>query len=304
MTYPPQPGQPGGQPDPYGQQPGQPGGQGQPGQPYGQPGPYGQQPGPGQPGGPMGQPPSGGFPQQGMPQGGYPQQGMPQGGYQQHGYPQQGYPQQGGPYGQPPKKKTGLIVGLSLGGVAALAAFFITGFAAPGFFLSDSPRDVAEVYAQAANSEDLDALKEVVCPSSELSEAINKVDPSDGNDEYTSELAVTGHGTESGDEARVPARSETTFQGNTTTSEGHFVLKDEDGWCVNGLERTGSPAGSAEAPTGEPAYPTAGYDEGYPTGGYGDYGENDSYPTGGYGDYGEYDSYPSEDYGYDDDYGY
>ncbi|MFE3446208.1 hypothetical protein ACFXNW_24540 [Nocardia sp. NPDC059180] len=81
MTYPPAGQPPHGQQPPYGQQPPQ----GQ--QPYGQQ-PYGQQP-----------PPYGQQPQYGQQPGQYP----PPGGFQQPG----GYPPQ-----QPPKKKTGLIIGL------------------------------------------------------------------------------------------------------------------------------------------------------------------------------------------------
>lgn len=152
MTYPPQPGQP------YGQQPGQ------------QPGPYGQQPG--------GQyPQSGGYPQQGQYQQGQYQQGQyPQGQYPQGQY-QQG--QYGGGYGPPPKKKTGLWVGLSVLGVA-LVAFLITGFLAPGFLLGDdaggtdaasadrgSAQSVAEAVAAGLNGQDKEGLTALACPDAD-----------------------------------------------------------------------------------------------------------------------------------------
>ncbi|WP_242579093.1 Twin-arginine translocation protein TatA [Amycolatopsis sp. 195334CR] len=135
MTYPPQPGQPyGEQPDPYGQ------------------GGYGQQ----------GQPQSGGFPQQGQPYGQQPgydpygqQQQQPYGqqpygqpGYDQYGQPTQqyqGYPGGGDGFGGPPpkKSKTGLWAGIGVG-VVVLVALGITGFVAPGFFLSkDEPTNTA-----------------------------------------------------------------------------------------------------------------------------------------------------------------
>ncbi|WP_116048044.1 hypothetical protein [Amycolatopsis palatopharyngis] len=98
MTYPPQ--QPGqyGQPGPYGQQ-----------GPYGQPGGYAQGP-PQQP--VPGQPPQYGHPD---PYGQYPGQ-PPAPGYAPYGQP--GYPTgPGGPGGEPPKKKTGLIIGLVIAGV-------------------------------------------------------------------------------------------------------------------------------------------------------------------------------------------
>ncbi|HWD02189.1 MAG TPA: hypothetical protein VG674_07020 [Amycolatopsis sp.] len=128
MTYPPQPGQ--GGPDPYGQGgPQQPGTGGVPQQPGWDPNAqqqgwdpgtqqYGQQPSPGTQ--PYGQP----YQQQ------YP-------GTQQ--YPQQGWDPNQPPYGggpQPPKNnKTGLWIGIAVA-VVVVVALGITGFVAPGFFLS------------------------------------------------------------------------------------------------------------------------------------------------------------------------
>jgi hypothetical protein len=97
MTYPPQPGQPyGRQPDPYGQ---------------------------------GGQPPSGGFSQQGDPQ--YPGQQYPQ----QGGYGQEYAQGFGGPPTPPKKDKTGLVIGIVVG-LVVLIGVGVTGFVAPGFFLS------------------------------------------------------------------------------------------------------------------------------------------------------------------------
>jgi hypothetical protein len=164
MTYPPQPGQP-----PYGQQP-DPCGQG-------------------------GQPPSGGFPQQGQPYPGqqpYPQQGGgyydQTGAYQQQQYP--GYDQtaaygQQNPYGQPygqgfggppappPKSKTGLLIGIAIAAVV-LIAVGVTGFVAPGFFLSKdntagtgSPEAVAQQIVDALNAKDANALTALKCADAE-----------------------------------------------------------------------------------------------------------------------------------------
>ncbi|WP_410661049.1 peptidylprolyl isomerase [Amycolatopsis sp. lyj-112] len=90
---------------------------------------------PPQPGEPEGQDPAPGW-QQPSPQQPYPQQ-------HQQPYPQQPYQQQGwyGAPQQPPpsKNKTALWVGLGvLGLVVVVAVVAITGFVAPGFFLSDS----------------------------------------------------------------------------------------------------------------------------------------------------------------------
>lgn len=61
-----------------------------------------------------------------------PQQGQ-YGAQQQYG----GYPQQQGPYGGPPQKNKAPLVATLIFVVALLAGLGITGFVAPGFFLSD-----------------------------------------------------------------------------------------------------------------------------------------------------------------------
>lgn len=151
MTYPPHPGQP-----PYDQQPGQ-----------------------------GGYPPAGTFPQQGGPQPGqYPGQypvGSPGGQYPSPG----GFPPGYGP--QPPKKKTGLWIGLSAAAVAVIA-FVITAFLAPGFLLSDDGTDdnasanagdggagngdssaeqVAQQLIDAANANNTATLTQLSCPDSD-----------------------------------------------------------------------------------------------------------------------------------------
>ncbi len=100
MTYPPQ-----GPQGPYGQQP----------DPYGQqPDPYGQQQ------------QYGGYPQQ---QPGYDPNGQYGGGFQSGQY--------GGLGGPPPKKNKGPIIAVVAIVVLLLGGLGITGFVAPGFFLSD-----------------------------------------------------------------------------------------------------------------------------------------------------------------------
>ncbi|WP_439384635.1 hypothetical protein [Amycolatopsis lexingtonensis] len=173
MTYPPQPGQPG-QPDPYGQQP-QSGGF--PQQPYPQQGGWDpnqqQQPYPTQ------QYPQGWDPsqqqQQGYPSGGFPASPQPQWGdpnaqqqqsawadpnAQQYGQQawdpnqggqmsgwdpnQAGYAQGfGGPPAPPKKSKTGMWIAVGATVVVVLAALGVTGFVAPGFFLSKDDTNVA-----------------------------------------------------------------------------------------------------------------------------------------------------------------
>ncbi|UUV35149.1 hypothetical protein NQK81_17445 [Amycolatopsis roodepoortensis] len=159
MTYPPQPGQPdhgqGGQ-----QYPGQ-----QPGQPYPE-----QQQYPGQqqqyPGQPQYQ--QGGYDQSGAyPQQQYPQQQYPGYGQQQYG---QGF---GGPPAPPKNNKTGLIVGIAAAAVVVLT-LGITGFVAPGFFLSDDkaekasgPEGTAQAIIDGINAHDRAALTALKCGSAE-----------------------------------------------------------------------------------------------------------------------------------------
>ncbi|WP_222844673.1 hypothetical protein [Saccharomonospora sp. CUA-673] len=110
MTYPPQPGQP----DWQAQQGNQP------------PSPYGQYPG--QYGGQ-----------------GFPGQEFPGQGFQGQGYPgDPGQPPYGGPDGQPPKKKTGLIVGAAAGAVVVLfGVFALLAWVTPGFLLDDDDESSA-----------------------------------------------------------------------------------------------------------------------------------------------------------------
>lgn len=97
-------------------------------------------------------------------QGGYQQQAdwTQQGGYQQQPYPQPGgYP--GGWYsgGEPPKKKTGLIVGVTVAVVLLLgAAFAFAGFVEPGLFTSDD-----EPAAQQGTGQTTAAVPPVTTPS-------------------------------------------------------------------------------------------------------------------------------------------
>ncbi|MFI5584849.1 hypothetical protein ACIA5G_07455 [Amycolatopsis sp. NPDC051758] len=173
MTYPPQPGQPG-QPDPYGQQP-QSGGFQQ--QPYPQQGgwdpnqqqqPYPTQQYPQQGGWDPNQQqqgyPSGGFPASQQPQWGdpnaqqqsawadpnaqqYGQQAWdPNAGGQMSGWDPAtgGYSQGfGGPPAPPKKSKTGMWIAVGATVVVVLAVLGVTGFVAPGFFLSKDDNNVA-----------------------------------------------------------------------------------------------------------------------------------------------------------------
>jgi hypothetical protein len=171
MSVPPQP------PGPYGQQPGLP----QPGVPGGAPQP-GQQPGYGQL---YGQQPGGYYPQTGFqpqqqpgwsqqPGWGQQQYGTPPGGYGQPGQPGTfGPPAQPGPYGQPGQypgqfgptqggKKSPLpwilAGGVLVVGIAVVLIVTITG----GPNLSD-PKSVAKAYVDGFNRRDASAVARVAC---------------------------------------------------------------------------------------------------------------------------------------------
>ncbi|UKD52944.1 hypothetical protein L3Q65_34325 [Amycolatopsis sp. FU40] len=135
MTYPPQPGQGG---DPYGQGWQQPGSGGVPQQPGWDPN-QAQQPG----GYPNAQQQPAWDPNAQQQYPGYQQQ--PYGGTQQ--FPQQGWDQgqyPGGPGGEPPKNnKTGLWIGIAVA-VVVVVALGITGFVAPGFFLSKDDKGTTQ----------------------------------------------------------------------------------------------------------------------------------------------------------------
>ncbi|WP_409462063.1 hypothetical protein [Amycolatopsis sp. GA6-003] len=150
MTYPPQPGQGG---DPYGQGWQQPGSGGVPQQPGWDPNQGQQQPGwdpnaqhqqqPAWDPNAQQQPQQGWDPNAQQQYPGYQQQ--PYGGTQQ--FPQQGWDQgqyPGGPGGEPPKNnKTGLWIGIAVA-VVVVVALGITGFVAPGFFLSKDDKGTTQ----------------------------------------------------------------------------------------------------------------------------------------------------------------
>jgi hypothetical protein len=202
MTYPPQ-GPYGQQPDPYGQQ--------QPDQ-YGQ---YG---------------------------GGYPQQQPPPtgqfGAYDPNAqYGGGGYPQYGGLGGPPPKKNKGPIIAVVAIVVILLAGLGITGFVAPGFFLSGdkkdtadpggggggggdkgaSPDDFIDKLVAAADDRDKSALRDMKCSDADdvVDSAIDAIDDTsaaklkdtreESDDEVTVVLSIT-HDSEDDDYAATVVR--------------------------------------------------------------------------------------------------
>ncbi|OLT38666.1 hypothetical protein BJF85_08115 [Saccharomonospora sp. CUA-673] len=158
------------------------------------------------------------------------------------------------PGGQPPKSKTGLIVGLSLGGVALLVGgFAILAWVAPGFLLDDEdnnadganpgptaedtreappsypadPEEGAQRFVEAINSGDADAASTVACEiyaESSAETAQELIDAGAQLEIESSERSDDGyvtflyHGT---DESGNIGRS-------------HFFRQDDDtgGWCA------------------------------------------------------------------------
>ncbi|MFI6029340.1 hypothetical protein [Amycolatopsis magusensis] len=234
MTYPPQPGQPyGQQPDPYGQ--------GQGGYPqsggFQQPGQYGQQ-----------QPGYDQYGQQQQP--GYDPYGQQQ---QQQGYDQtqqyQGYPQQGGYGAPPPQKKSmaGLWIGLAIGAVV-LITVGITGFVAPGFFLSDDegPEGTTNAIVAALNTQDKTAMQGLIC--ADASEVVKAVP--DNLDDLSAARLVSGP-TKKSDTEYVATVEVTEKKDNDTTQFDGTVVKAGDKWCWKALG-DGPTTGSKSEPTSKP----------------------------------------------------
>lgn len=204
MTYPPQ-----GPQGPYGQQPD----------------PYGQQP----------QQPYGGYQQQPSGQwGGYDPNAQYAGGYQQ-------YPGMGGP--QPPKSNKGPIIAIVAVVVLLLGGLGITGFVAPGFFLSDDKADSADSgdktsdsgdkgagadafikdLVAAADDQDKNTLREAAC-----SDATKAVDGAITNIDETSGAKLKD--TEENSDTEVVANLLITVDGDEDEYDA-LVKKDGSDWC-------------------------------------------------------------------------
>lgn len=258
MTYPPPPGQP----DPYGQQP--PPSGGFPQQPYPQQGGWDpnqqQQPYPTQ------QYPQGWDPNQqqqqpawdpnaqqhqqqyGQPYG-QPQQGWdPNAGGQMAGWDQtaaysQGF---GGPPAPPKKSKTGLIIAL-VAVVVVLAAVGITGFVAPGFFLSkdsttaSGPDKTAQDIVDALNRKDKNALNGLKCGDAEedIAQIIDNVDK-------VSDVKLNG-GVTKVSETEYTAVVAMKINGNASTRKG-TLGKSGDSWCWRKVGAASSSGGKTTTP--------------------------------------------------------
>jgi len=183
-------------------------------------------------------PSTGGFPAGG----GYPNTGgFPAGG----DYPPTGgYPTGGGYPPQPPKKSnTGMIVAIVAVVVLVLGTLGITGFVAPGFFLSDdeksdsgggggddpksSPQALADKIVAELNNKNAEGLNALKCATAEptVTSAINMV-----GDVESAELA----GDVQQMDNQASAQVSITARGTTMTATG-TMLKKDDGWCWQGV---------------------------------------------------------------------
>jgi hypothetical protein len=260
MTYPPQ-GPYGQQPDPYGQQPD----------------PYGQQ-----------QPQYGG--QQQQPQYGGAYQQQPQYG-QQHGYDPNAQQQQyGGGYGQygglggPPQqpKNKGPIIAVVAIVVVLLAGLGITGFVAPGFFLSDDKDKSAgggtggggggggddkgagadefiQKLVAAADDKDKSALKELSCSDAGegVEGATNAIDEISGAElKDTKEVS----------DKEVTAILTITVDGDADDYAA-TVTKDGTDWCWKDIVQGTDPGSSSTGSPGTPSDDEPTTEESTPSGG-------------------------------------
>lgn len=205
----------------------------------------------------------------------YPQQ--PYGGQQ----PYPGYGGYGPPPPQPPKKNTAAIVSVVAVIVVLLGTLGITGFVAPGFFLSDDSEptagggtttttttttseepdtqggeDVLEAVADGLDGQDKDALTDLACTDAKpiVEEAID-----DSGNVTKAELTDT----EEVADDELLGTVEVTVNDEKADFEVTAVL-DDDEWCWQDIAQAGGPATSEPS---EPSEPTEGPGGGEPTAG-------------------------------------
>jgi hypothetical protein len=213
-------------------------------------------------------PPSGSFGQQPDPYGqqqpgqyGQPQQPDPYGQQQQYGgFPQVSYGGLGSGGGEPPKSNKNAILATVVVVVVLLAGVGVTGFVAPGFFLSDDKDttggggdggETLEAFAdklvKAADGQDKDALEKLVCSGAQdrLTTYVNTIDQTEGAKKTS--VKETGGG-------KGEIKIDITVDGD----DNSFTInaaKDGDKWCwdaVNGdYEGTEDPTTSEEETTTE-----------------------------------------------------
>jgi hypothetical protein len=239
-----------------------------PQQPYGgqQPDPYGQGQQPGQYGGGYQQTPPGGYQQQ-PPTGQYPAGYDPAAQYPPTGQ-YGGFPggQYGGGYGGPPpeKKNTGMIVAVVAIVVLLLGGLGVTGFVAPGFFLSDDKKNAGgggtttsqqpegaaadefiDELVKAADDKDASALKGMACDDakSSVDSAIEDISEISG-----AKLSDT----EEVSDSEVTAKLAITVDGDDGDYDATVVKPDgSKDWCWDDI--IPASGGGGGLPTGDPS---------------------------------------------------
>ncbi|MCP2253499.1 hypothetical protein LY13_002252 [Prauserella aidingensis] len=182
----------------------------------------------------------------------------------------------GGPGGEPPKKKTGLIVGIALGSAALLFGIFaLLAWVTPGFLLSDEndgdsggtgsgggsgAQALAEKIVQGFNNQDAEALQQLTC--SDADATVRGVIQAAGSVDN----AELGDVQENGDTATAEATISAGGQDMPATAS---LSNDGGAWCWQSVQLAGMAPGDMTPSTdmAEPeasetgSYPTAGDDE-------------------------------------------
>jgi len=152
----------------------------------------------------------------------------------------------GGPPAPPKKSKTGLIIAL-VAVVVLLAGLGVTGFVAPGFFLSkdsstaSGPDKTAQDIVDGLNRKDKNALNALKCGDAEedIAQIIDNVDK-------VSDVKLSGPVTKIS-ETEYTAIVAMKINGNASTRKG-TLGKSGDNWCWRKVGSASSSGGKTSAP--------------------------------------------------------
>lgn len=161
------------------------------------------------------------------------------------GYGPQEYGTPGGP--QRPGRRRGAIM-IASAVVVALVVVLGGGFAWPGWFTdgtdAHNPGDTAGAFVEAVNSRDVDAARDLLCPSLQRSDYLGG-SPESLNGK--TRMKAAGKLQVDGNSATQPV----TLQSGTAGGVGlNLTLAKHDGrWCVNGIMPDGAASSSTPAPS-------------------------------------------------------
>jgi hypothetical protein len=183
----------------------------------------------------------------------------------------------GGGFGPPPpKNKTGVVVAIVAVGVLVLGGLGITGFVAPGFFLSDDKKNAGDggggtdqttptkedsgadafiaQLVSATDSQDASTLQDLACSDAgpNVQSAIDDI-----NDVDAAELKTT----EEVSDTEVKAIVDVTTGGSNHGDYEASVVKDGGDWCWKDISQSGGGGGLPTGPS-EPTDPTGGGGDG------------------------------------------